>query len=176
MTFELIFWFRISDNGHLTQFLFERLFLSCSYRSKLMLWWSHQLETQWIPKYFWTGTVWDIAALFSFFVRLLHIRNIHYQVHHKENESIFPAQIDILKRWMEPLSFRSIMWLSDHYHHQWVSLATTAAATQRTRRTLDQPEAIAANRTRVNRTGEDAKVLWKKWIVAKILMKKNVSI
>ena len=61
--------------------------------------------------------------------------------------AFFPAKFNILKRWMEPLSFRSIMWLSDHW---WVSLATTAAATQRTRRTLDQPEAIATNRTCVN--------------------------
>ena len=109
---------------------------------------------------------------FVFCQTSVHIHKTHKQVHHKENES---CHFDILKRWMEPLSFRSIMWLSDHYHHQWVSLATTAA-TQRARRTLDQPEAIAANRTRVKRTGEDAKVLWKKWIVAKILMKKNVSI
>ena len=78
----------------------------------------------------------------------VHPHKIPQQVHHKENEScLFPAKIDIRKRWMEPLSFRSIMWLSDHW---WVSLATKAAATQRTRWTLDQPQAIAANRTRVN--------------------------
>ena len=81
----------------------------------------------------------------------VHPHKIPQQVHHKENEScLFPAKIDIRKCLMEPLSFRSIMWLSDHYHHQWVSLATKAAATQRTRWTLDQPQAIAANRTRVN--------------------------
>ena len=103
----------------------------------------------------------------------VHIHKIHKQVHHKENEScLFPAKIDIRKRWMEPLSFRSIMWLSDHYQNQWVSLATTAAATQRTRRTLDQPEAIAANRTGVNPTREDTKVLWKIGALARFWWRK----
>ena len=99
----------------------------------------------------------------------VHPHKIPQQVHHKENEScLFPAKIDIRKRWMEPLSFRSIMWLFDHW---WVSLATTAA-TQRTRRTLDQPEAIAANRTGVNPTREDTKVLWKIGALARFWWRK----